>query len=74
MEKANKKLVVVSVLLATIITGIGVAFGYFIWNSTSNTDISFTVSGAVVQLDDGTDITGANLMPVASYTSGGERS
>ena len=72
MEKKSKKLVIVSILIATIITGIGVAFGYFIWNSTSNTDISFTVSGAVVQLDDGSDITGVNLMPVASYTSGGK--
>ena len=72
MEKTNKKLAIVSILLAVIITGIGVSFGYFIWNGTTNTDISFTVEGAVVQLDDGTDITGANLMPVASYTSGGK--
>ena len=72
MRKTSKKLVIVSVLIAVIITGIGVAFGYFIWNSTSNTDISFTVSGAIVELADGSDITGANLMPVASYTSGGK--
>ena len=67
MEKTSKKIVVISILIATIITGIGVAFGYFIWESTSNTNISFTVEGVVVQLDDGTDITGANLMPVSSY-------
>ena len=71
-NRISKKLAVFSVLLATIITGVGVAFGYFVWNSTTNTNISFTVEGAVVQLDDGTDITGANLMPVASYTSGGK--
>ena len=71
-NRISKKLAVFSVLLATIITGVGVAFGYFVWNSTTNTDISFTVEGAVVQLDDGSDITGANLMPVASYTSGGK--
>ena len=71
-KKTSSKLVIVSVLIAIIITSIGVAFGYFVWNSTTNTDISFTVEGAVVQLDDGTDITGANLMPVASYTSGGK--
>lgn len=35
---------------------IGVAFGYFVWKSTTNTDISFTVSGAVVQLDDDSDV------------------
>ena len=71
MEKTNKKLAIVSILLAVIITGIGVSFGYFIWNSTNNTDISFTVEGAVVELSDGTDIKGANLMPVINYTTGG---
>ena len=71
MEKTNKKLAIVSILLAVIITGIGVSFGYFIWNSTNNTDISFTVDGAVVELSDGSDIKGANLMPVINYTTGG---
>ena len=71
-KKINKKIAIVSVLIAIIITSIGVAFGYFIWNSTTNTDISFTVEGAVVELSDGTDITGANLMPVSSYTNGGK--
>ena len=71
MEKTNKKLAIVSILLAVIITGIGVSFGYFIWNSTNNTDISFTVEGAVVELSDGTDIKGANFMPVINYTAGG---
>ena len=71
MEKTNKKLAIVSILLAVIITAIGVSFGYFIWNSTNNTDISFTVEGAVVELSDGSDIKGANLMPVINYTTGG---
>ena len=74
MEESNKitpKLAVVSVLIATVLTGISVAFGYFIWNSMQNTNISFTVSGVVVQLNDGADITGANLVPVKSYTSNG---
>ena len=71
MEKTNKKLAIVSILLAVIITGIGVSFGYFIWNSTNNTDISFTVEGAVVELSDGADIKGASLMPVINYTTGG---
>ncbi|MCI7031516.1 hypothetical protein, partial [Clostridium sp.] len=71
MEKTNKKLAIVSVLLAVIITAIGVSFGYFIWNSTNNTDISFTVEGAVVELSDGADIKGASLMPVINYTTGG---
>ena len=71
MEKTNKKLAIVSILLAVIITGIGVSFGYFLWNSANNTDISFTVEGAVVELSDGADIKGASLMPVINYTTGG---
>ena len=71
MEKTNKKLAIVSILLAVIITGIGVSFGYFIWNSANNTDISFTVEGAVVELSEGADIKGASLMPVINYTTGG---
>ncbi len=74
MEESNKitpKLAIVSVLIATVLTGISVAFGYFIWNSTNNTNISFTVEGAMVYLDDGADITGANLVPVKNYTSEG---
>ena len=70
MEKTNKKLAIVSILLAVIITGIGVSFGYFLWNSANNTDISFTVEGAVVELSDGADIKGASLMPVINYTTG----
>ena len=71
MEKTNKKFAIVSILLAVIITGIGVSFGYFLWNSANNTDISFTVEGAVVELSDGADIKGASLMPVINYTTGG---
>ncbi len=71
MEKTNKKLAIVSILLAVIITGIGVSFGYFLWDSANNTDISFTVEGAVVELSDGADIKGASLMPVINYTTGG---
>ena len=70
-KRITPKLAVVSVLIATVLTGISVAFGYFLWNSMQNTNISFTVSGAIVQLNDGADITGANLVPVKSYTSNG---
>ncbi len=68
-KKITPKLAVVSVLIATVLTGISVAFGYFIWNSMQNTNISFTVSGAILQLDDGADITGANLVPASGYSS-----
>ena len=68
-ERITPKLAVVSVLIATVLTGISVAFGYFLWNSMQNTNISFTVSGAIVYLDDGADIKGANLVPASGYSS-----
>ena len=65
-EKKTPKFMIISIFVAVLLTEIGVAFGYFIWNSNTNTDISFTVEGAIVQLNDGADITGANLVPVKS--------
>ena len=68
-DNKKKKRLVFLILLIIVITGIGVTFGYFIWNSTTNTDVSLSVKGAIVELNDGTDITGANLIPVDSYTN-----
>ena len=70
-DNKKKKKLVFLILLIIVITGIGVTFGYFIWNSTTNTDVSLSVKGAIVELNDGTDITGANLIPVDSYTNEG---
>ena len=70
-DNKKKKRLVFLILLIIVITGIGVTFGYFIWNSTTNTDVSLSVKGAIVELNDGTDITGANLIPVDSYTNEG---
>ncbi len=70
-DNKKKKKLVFLILLIIVITGIGVTFGYFIWNSTTNTDVSLSVKGAIVELNDGTDIKGANLIPVDSYTNEG---
>ena len=70
-DNKKKKKLVFLILLIIVITGIGITFGYFIWNSTTNTDVSLSVKGAIVELNDGTDITGANLIPVDSYTNEG---
>ena len=70
-DNKKKKRLVFLILLIIVITGISVTFGYFIWNSTTNTDVSLSVKGAIVELNDGTDITGANLIPVDSYTNEG---
>ena len=70
-DNKKKKRLVFLILLIIVITGIGVTFGYFIWNSTTNTDVSLSVKGAIVELNDGTDIKGANLIPVDSYTNEG---
>ena len=70
-DNKKKKKLVFLILLIIVITGIGITFGYFIWNSTTNTDVSLSVKGAIVELNDGTDIKGANLIPVDSYTNEG---
>ena len=70
-DNKKKKKLVFLILLIIVITGIGVTFGYFIWNSATNTDVSLSVKGAIVELNDGTDIKGANLIPVDSYTNEG---
>ncbi len=70
-DNKKKKRLVFLILLIIVITGIGVTFGYFIWNSTTNTGVSLSVKGAIVELNDGTDIKGANLIPVDSYTNEG---
>ncbi len=70
-KKKTPKFMIILVLIVILLTGISVAFGYFIWNSNTNKDISFTVEGAMVYSDGEADIEGANLVPVKSYTSRG---
>ena len=68
MKNKSKFIIIISIFV--ILIGLLSTFAYFTWKSTSN-DISFTVSGVTVELNDGSDITGANLMPTLKYTSTG---
>ena len=65
MEKTSKKLAVFSVLLATIITGIGVTYAIFKWTS-SNSDVTFNVEGCYITYDAGSNISGASFGPALS--------
>ena len=66
----NKSKFIIIILIFIILIGLLSTFAYFTWKSTNN-DISFTVNGTIVELNDGKDITGANLMPTLKYTSTG---
>ena len=68
MKNKSKFIIIISIFV--ILIGLLSTFAYFTWKSTNN-DISFTVSGVTVELNDGKDITGANLMPTLKYTSTG---
>ena len=64
----EKKIWVTVTLL--IIVLIPVSFAYWYWNSTTNTNVSFTINGVDVTYVGGSDITGANLIPVSSKEVG----
>ena len=68
MKNKSKFIIIISIFV--ILIGLLSTFAYFTWKSTNN-DISFTVSGVTVELNDGKDIIGANLMPTLKYTSTG---
>ena len=68
MKNKSKFIIIISIFI--ILIGLLSTFAYFTWKSTNN-DISFTVNGTIVELNDGKDITGANLMPTLKYTSTG---
>ena len=68
MKNKSKFIIIISIFV--ILIGLLSTFAYFTLKSTNN-DISFTVSGVTVELNDGKDITGANLMPTLKYTSTG---
>ena len=68
MKNKSKFIIIISIFIVLI--GLLSTFAYFTWKSTNN-DISFTVNGTIVELNDGKDITGANLMPTLKYTSTG---
>lgn len=53
-EKKTPKFMIISVLIVILLTGIGVAFGYFIWNS--NATLRYVLGTKLVEsLDDGSN-------------------
>ena len=53
-EKKSPKFMIISVLIVVLLTGISVAFGYFIWNS--NTTLKYMLGTKLVEsLDDGSN-------------------
>ena len=57
------------IITVTVLFVIGYTVSYFIWQGQNDTLVDLSVGGNLVQLDDGVDITGSNLIPVKSYNS-----
>lgn len=57
------------IITVTVLFVIGYTVSYFIWQGQNDTLVDLSVGGNLVQLDDGVDITGSNLIPVRSYNS-----
>ncbi len=68
MKNKSKFIIIISIFV--ILIGLLSTAAYFTWKSTNN-DISFTVNGTIVELNDGKDITSSSLMPTLKYTSTG---
>ena len=69
--KKNKyiKPLFLGIITVTVLFVIGYTVSYFIWQGQNDTLVDLSVGGNLVQLDDGVDITGSNLIPVKSYNS-----
>lgn len=68
MTSTRTKTTLLLITIITIITvSLSITLAYFIWNSTTNTDVSLTAKGVIVELSDGKDIEASGLMPVSSY-------
>ena len=51
-------------ILAFVALIAGLTYAWFTWQSTNNTNVSFTVGGVDVTFDAGSDITSSKLRPV----------
>ena len=57
-------------ILAFVALIAGLTYAWFTWQSTNNTNVSFTVGGVDVTFDAGSDITSSKLRPVSSKEVG----
>ncbi len=57
-------------ILAFVALVAGLTYAWFTWQSTNNTNVSFTVGGVDVTFDAGSDITSSKLRPVSSKEVG----
>lgn len=68
-KKKGARITIIVVIIVVLLLLIGGTVAYFIWQGSSYTDVSLKAQGVVVELSDGADIVGANLMPTNSYLS-----
>ena len=64
----KKKFIIITILLITIT--LGVTYAWWRWNSTNNTNVTFTIDGITVTYEAGNDISGIKLIPVSTKEKG----
>ena len=64
----RKKYIIIGILLITIT--LGITYAWWRWNSSNNTDVTFTIEGATITYNGGPDISGIKLIPVSSKEKG----
>ena len=60
----KKKILIIGLLLITIT--LGITYAWWRWNSSTNTDVTFTIDGVTVTYEAGNDISGIKLIPVST--------
>ena len=65
--KTNKISIILTLL---VVLSIGISFAWFRWQSSTNTNVSFTIEGATITYNGGDDITNIKLIPVSSKEKG----
>ena len=65
-----KKSKITIILTLLVVLSIGISFAWFMWNSSTNTNVSFTIEGATITYNGGDDITNIKLIPVSSKEKG----
>ena len=72
MEK-HKVIGTIIGVLAFIALIVGVTYAWYTWQNSNNTNVTFTVSGADITFDAGSDVTSSRLRPVSTKEIGVEK-
>ncbi len=71
--KKHKVIGIIIGVAAFIALIVGVTYAWYTWQSTNNTNVTFTVGGVDITFDTGNDITSSKLRPVSTKEVGVEK-